>query len=239
MNPARAAAAVAGLAIAATFAHAGPLEARRRWKEAQALDAAPWRERLAAFRAVRREAAPTDAYAARALLAEARVLREASLVAAAAATEAVAAVTGARRDPDRLGHVLTAARALVAEEDARGARPLLLDVVEAGGAAAPAFTGPALEVLGRLAADRGDDAALARLVRRAADETPDRHDVRLRLLDLVGLRALSRGERDAAERALAEQKRLFAAARREGDASERVAARTWLTLELPKRLDAR
>lgn len=220
-------------------AAAGPLEARQRWKEAQALDAAPWRERLVAFRAVRREAAPTDGYAARALLAEARVLREAAYPAAAAATEAVAANGGGRRDPDRLGHALSAARALVAEEDARGARPLLLDVVDAGGSSAPAFTGPALELLGRLASDRGDDDALARLVRRAADETPERWDTRLRLLDFVGMRALRRGARDDAERTLKEQKRLFAAARREGEAAERIAGRAWLGLELPKHLDAR
>jgi hypothetical protein len=228
-------ASIAGPARAA----AGPLEARRRWKEAQALDAAPWRERLAAFRAVRREAAPSDDYAARALLAEARVLREAAFVAAAAATEAVAANGGGRRDPDRLGRVLSAARALLAEEDARGARPLLLDVVDAGGASAAAFTGPALELLGRLASDRGDDDALARLVRRAADETPDRFDTRLRLLDLVGMRALRRGARADAEHALKEQKRLFAAARREGDAAERTAGRAWLGLALPKELDVR
>ncbi|MFO0932506.1 MAG: hypothetical protein U1E39_07325 [Planctomycetota bacterium] len=220
-------------------AAAGPLEARQRWKEAQALDAAPWRERLVAFRAVRREAAPTDGYAARALLAEARVLREAAYAATAAATEAVAANGGGRRDPDRLGHALSAARALVADEDARGARPLLLDVVDAGGSSAPAFTGPALELLGRLASDRGDDDALARLVRRAAEETPERWDTRLRLLDLVGMRALRRGARDDAERTLKEQKRLFAAARREGEAAERVAGRAWLGLDLPKHLDAR
>ncbi|MBL9085838.1 MAG: hypothetical protein JNM10_01730 [Planctomycetia bacterium] len=232
-------AATTGVGGGARRATAGPLEARQRWKEAQALDAAPWRDRLAAFRAVRREAAPTDGYAARALLAEARVLREAAYRAAAAATEAVAANGGGRRDPDRLGHALSAARALVADEDARGARPLLLDVVEAGGSSAPAFTGPALELLGRLASDRGDDDALARLVRRAADETPERWDTRLRLLDLVGLRALRRGARDDAERALKEQKRLFTAARREGEAAERVAGRAWLGLELPKLLDTR
>jgi|GEM_PF-2484708 len=229
----------AALAVAVPRAEAGPLEARRRWKEAQALDAAPWRERLVAFRAVRREAAPSDGYAARAWLAEARVLREARLSAAAAAAEAAVARTGARRDPDRLGHALSAARALIAEEDARGAHPLLLDVADAGGSSAPAFTGPALELLGRLAADRDDDATLAGLVRRAADETPDQVDVRLRLLDFVGMRALARGDRDGAERALREQKRRFAAARRDGDAAERVAARAWLGLELPKRLDAR
>jgi hypothetical protein len=225
--------------LAARTAQAGPREARTRWKEAQALDKSPWRERLSAFRAVRSETTVTDSYFAKALVAEAGVLADGEHLPAAHAAHAAAAWLGPRREPDRYGHALAAARALVADEDRRGARPLLDDVVECGGSSAPAFTGPALELLGRLAFDESDAAALSRLVRHAADEVPARIDVRLALLDLSGVLALDRGDRTTAERALAEERRLYDAARRDGPDAERVASRAWLKLELPKRLDLR
>jgi hypothetical protein len=220
-------------------ASAGPREARGRWKEAQALDKAPWRERLLGFRAVRRETTDTDSYFQKALAAEAHALDDGEHAGAVAATLAAAAWLGARRDPDRYGHALAAARALLADEDRRGARPHLDDVLECGGPTAPAFTAPALELLGRLAFDDADAAAIARLERRADDETPGRVDVRLALRDLRGVLLLDRGDRPAAERVLAEQRRIYDAARREGDDQERVASRAWLKLDLPKRLDVR
>lgn len=241
---ARAAALLVTLCTTATLASspcavAGPREARERWREAQALDGAPWRERVAAFRAVRREAGATDPYGARALAAEARALREGGRVAVAAAAEAQAATRGPWRDPDRLAHALTAARALGAEEDATGAEAWFVEVVEAGGATTPARTGPALEGLGRLAADRGDEGALAALVERADRLVPDRVDTRLVLRDRLGMRALRRGDRAGAERMLAAQRRLYALARREGGLLDRIASRTWLSLALPPALDAR
>jgi hypothetical protein len=225
--------------LAARTAFAGPREARIRWKEAQALDKAPWRERLEAFRAVRRETTVTDSYFAKALVAEAGVLAEGGHLSAAHGARATAAELGPRHEPDRFALALAAARALLADEDPRGARPLLEDVVENGGSSAPQFTAPALELLGRLASDDGDAAALSRLIKRAEDAVPARIDVRLALLDLLGVLALDGGDRKTAERALADERRLYDAARRESPDAERVASREWLKLELPKRLDVR
>ena len=83
---------------------------------------APWRDRVRVLRAVRREAAESDSYFARALMVEAEVLRTVGHVTAASAAQAYAASAGPEHDPDRLGHVLSAARSLDADGDRPGAR---------------------------------------------------------------------------------------------------------------------
>src|SRR5262245_16665809 len=107
--------------LLALRASAGPIEARERWKEAQQKKSAPWRERLLAFRAVRREAPAHDPIVARALAGEARAMRDGGHASGAAAAEAHAAVLGPRREPDRLARVMVAARELLDEGDRRGA----------------------------------------------------------------------------------------------------------------------
>jgi len=217
-------------------AHAGPAEARTRWKEAQALKRAPWRDRLRAFRAARAEAAPTDSLHARAAAAEARLLRDEGFPGVAAAAEALAASVGPRRDPDRLAQALAAARALDAEADAVGARAWLDDVVENGGGATPWLTAPALDLQSRLAEEARDGPALRRLVRRAEALVPRELGARLRLLDRLGLHLLDAADRAAAGRVLADERRLYAEAERARDDVARDAAKAWLDLRLPSRL---
>jgi len=200
---------------------------------------APWRERLQVLRAVRKEAAESDGYFARALMAEADVLRAAGHASAAAAAEAFASSAGPEHEPDRLGHALSAARTLAGEFDRPGARALLTEILDHGGAATPSITGPALELAGRLSADDRDVVALDTLLARARADVPERPDVRLALLDLAGVLALDRGDVPAAERRLTEARRIFADAHRAGGTLDKLASEAWLEMTLPKRVDAK
>jgi hypothetical protein len=217
---------------------AGPVEARARWKDAQALPrGAPWRERVAAWRAVRREAPRTDSILARAAAAEARVLRERGFAPAAEALEALGASLGTRSDPDRLARALAAAREWIdAGTDgggAAGARHLLDDVVENAGAGAAGLAASALDLLARLAHEGGDLETLTRFVRRAEALVPGRLGTRLRLLDRVGVLLVARGAGAEARRVGSEQRRLYAQAERAGGETAKDAAKAWLSLRLP------
>jgi hypothetical protein len=217
-------------------AAAGPTQARERWKEAQAQKGAPWRARVAALRAVRSEASDTDSILPRSLAAEADVLRAAGFPSAAAAAEAYAASLGSRRDPDRLARALSAARALLADEDVTGALPLLEEVLEHAGAATPFVTGPAIECMATLRADRDDLRAVEALVRRAGREVPREFKTRLVLLDRLGCLLLDRDDEAGGRRCLAEATRVLDEASRAGGIAARAASRAWLDLRLAKRL---
>jgi hypothetical protein len=226
--------------LASAPARAGPVEARARWREAAAVrKTAPWRDRLVAYRSVRTEAGGSDPIGPRALAAEAKILREAGHAHGAAASEAAAAAIGPRRDEDRVHAALEAGRALLADGDLVGARAHLRDVVENGGAATPASTGPALETLARIAREGRDGAGLERLAARARDDVPAAAGVRLAILDLLGLERLDGGDASGARRAHAEQRRVYEDAVRSGGTTGREAAKAWLDLDLPKRLAER
>jgi hypothetical protein len=230
------AALAAALALAAGSALAGPGEARALWKHAQALPrASPFRERLAAWRSVRAEAALTDPLHVRAAVAEARALRGGGHVPAAQALEAHAAALGPRRDPDRLSRALAAAREWVEEGDDAGARALLGDVLDHAGADAAGLAAGALDVLSRLAHEAGDLAALAAVARRGEALVPGRLGTRLRLLDRWGLLLLARGDVAGARRVAADERRLYAEAERRGGEIADDAAKAWLSLRLPER----
>ena len=230
------AAAFALSCAAPATARAGPVEARARWKEAVLSKGEPWPERVRLLRAVRAAAGPADPILSRAAMAESKVLRGAGRMGGAAAAEAFAAGFGPPHDPERLGYALSAAREAHAEGDVFAAEAWLHDVVEHGGGAAPLTTAPALLLLGRLAYERSDAADLDRLARRAAEDVPRAYDDRLDLLDLAGLARLSLGNEAGARRVLLEQHRLYDEARRQGPAAERLAAKAWAGLEIPKRL---
>ncbi len=219
------------------IAFAGPAEARTRWKEARALGAsAPWRARALAYRAARTEAAETDPMRARAAAAEAKALRDGECPEAATALDALAASLGPARDEDRVGRSLDLGRRLAADEDAVGARPWLEDVVE-NGASSPRNAAMALDLLARFAADERDGAALARLVADAQSIAPREYATRLLLLDRLGLFRLSTGDARAARRLAAEERRLYSESQRKDDIAARAAAKAWLRLQLPARLD--
>jgi hypothetical protein len=224
------------LLLGGAVASAGPREARDRWREAEAARDAPWRERVVSYRAVRREAGEGDPMRARALVAEAKVLREADEHAAAQAAEAVAAALGPARDPDRLARALAAARALHSEGDDAGAATDAADVVEHG-SASPALASASLLLLARIASTARDVDAVDALARRAERDLPGSVVDRLEILDLLGTLALALDDEPRARRALADQKRVFASARRGGDALERSAAKAWLRLSLPRLLE--
>lgn len=239
--PSSRAALLALLAVAALScvheARAGPEDARRAWERAQTLRAGPWRPCLAALRDARREAGRTDPIEARALVAEARLLASAGHVAAARASEAAAVALAPRHDPSRLGRLVSNARALLTDEDADGARPLLEEARALGRAGAPAAVAAALPLLARLAADVRDFETIDVLADEAGARAPQHPEARLRILDLAGTLALARGDTPGARRRLDAQRRCFAdAVRGRADAADRV-SRVWLALELPRRLD--
>jgi hypothetical protein len=230
------------LAALAGPALAGPVEARARWKDAQALPrTATWRERVAAWRAVRVEAPRTDPILARAAAAEARVLRDAGFARAAEALEAHAASLGPRGDPDRLARALAAAREWIDEgadgAGAAGARTLLSDVAENADAGSSGLAAAALDLLARLANEAGDLEAVAALVRRAEARVPERLGTRLRLLDRLGVLLVARGDLAGARRVASEQRRLYALAERRGGEIAKDAAKAWLSLRLPQSLE--
>jgi hypothetical protein len=222
--------------LASAPARAGPVEARARWREAMRKKSAPWRDRLLAFREVRRAAPPHDPIRARALAGEARALRDGGRPEGAAAAEAEAASLGPRREPDRLACVMVAARELLDDGDRRGALPYLLEVAEEGGKGAPWMTAPALDLLSRLAADSSDAEELERIERQAATRIPRAVGLRLRLLDRIGCLSLDLGDVVRARRAHDLQRRLFADALRARESLAREASDAWVDLRLPKRL---
>ncbi len=218
-------------------ARAGPEDARRAWERAQTLRAGPWRPCLAALREARREAGRTDPLEARTLVAEAKLLASAGHAAAARVAEAAAVALPPRHDPSRLARLVSNARALLADEDSVGARPLLEQARVLGRAGAPAAVAAALPLLARLAADVRDFETIDRLADEAGAHAPQHPEARLRILDLAGTLALGRGDVPGARRRFDAQRRCFAdAVRGRDDAADRV-SRVWLALELPRRLD--
>lgn len=232
--------AVAWVALAvwsSTSVAAGPIEAREAWKRAMALKSAPWRQPLAALRDARRAVNDTDPLLGRVWAAEGRVLRQAGQSFAADASESAGADAGPARDPARLARALVAARGFDDEGDELAALERLEEVLRGTGPGEGFVYGPALVLRARMAADRGDEAALSAVVRAAGALGWDRVSDRMAVIDFAGTLRFRAGDRAGARRALEEEKRLYAEATRRGDDVAMFASRAWLKLKLPGLID--
>lgn len=235
--------ALAGLLLGSALrptgpAQAGPLEAREAWQAAEALKAGAWTERVRALRRVAALAHPADPLHARALRAQARVLRGAARVHAAAALEDWAARVAPPNDPDRAAALITQARALASEGDADAARAPLEEAARVARRALPWQADDALDLLVEEAAERRDRPALERLAARL-DRERARPSSRIVAWDRLGLLALAQGEEPRARACLGLAAQAYADAGRADPREAARATRAWLDAGLRARLSAR
>lgn len=219
-------------------AHGGPLEAREAWERARAAQGQPWRARVRAYRAVRHATHARDPLQARALAAEARVLREQGRVHAAAALEAWAAASTPAHEPERATRCDTQATHLRAEGDLDAARTCWEEAEQRARREQPWRADEALEALARMAAEDGDAPALRRLCARATT-VQARPSTRIHLWGALGWQRLEAGEPGGEREALQalEQARRAFAHSAGGDAREALrAGKAWLDLPLRRRL---
>ena len=216
-------------------ADAGPVEARQAWEEARTLVGRPWPERARALRRVRTLTFERDPLVARALAAEASLLRSVHRVHAAAALEARAAALVSPHDPERAARRAVQARGLLSEEDRDAARAPWEEAARAARQATPWRADEALEALGELHAEEGDAPALARLIARSEAEGA-RPSTRIRLWGALGLLAWRARDLPQAQRALTQAERAFEHAARAEPREAARAAKDWLDLELRRRL---
>ncbi len=228
---------VVGALLVAHAARAGPKEARALWDRARAMRDAPWRERAAAYRAAVLEANPSDRLRVRALLALARVLRDADHAHGAAAVEALAAATGPERDETRIRALLDHARALRDEGDAETADRLLEEVARVARAEVPRVADQALDLRSEDALDRRDDATLLRVEALAERDRAAPH-VRIRVAGRLGERLLAKGDEEGARRCLRLAEAALREVERRADEDALLATKAWLDLPLRSLLRA-
>ncbi len=224
--------------LAASSAAAGPREAARLLENARGQGAAPWPERVAAYRRAIAATVPTDRTYVRALKAVAVLLEKEGWIHGALGFRARAAALGPERDESRLGRVLSLGLLLRREGDLEGARQSLETVLRLGRNTAPDKASRALVALAEDARD-GKKPERLEVLYAAAHHVRLSPSSRLRVLDAVGVGRIAAGDAPGAEQILREAERAWRDALRNDDAKEasRV-ARLWLDLELRQRLEA-
>lgn len=236
--PAAIAAALSWPCLAGPVAHAGPVEAREAWEQARLLAQRPWRERVRAYRAVRQATHARDPLRARALSAEARVLRQQGRVHAAAALEAWATAATPEHEPERAARCDAQAGLLHGEGDVHAARACWEEAERRARREQPWRADEALEALARLAAEQAEHARLRSWCLHA-EAVKARPSTRVALWGAWGLLALAQGGTPglrAAEQALAHAATAFEQSARADPREALRASKAWLDLPLRQRL---